>query len=143
MKPATPDTPDLVLRLRQQLILAQVRIMELEDARETLTPRVADLEKLRQAAQAIADDKIAEAAHLGQVLAETRRQRAELESAAGATAQHLDSARAALADAKARLAAESAAVARLQAELEGIKASRSWRWTAWWRALGGASGRSP
>ena len=72
MKPAPPEPSDLVNRLRQQLILAQVRIMELEDERDALAPRWAELEQLLAAAQTLADGKIDESAHLGKVLAELR-----------------------------------------------------------------------
>jgi len=53
--------------LRQQLILAQVRIMELEDQRDELAPKLAEVEKLLGEAQILAEAKVAEAAHLEQV----------------------------------------------------------------------------
>ena len=42
MKPAPAEsTAELLHRVRQQLILSQVRIMELEDERDELAPRLA------------------------------------------------------------------------------------------------------
>lgn len=67
MKPDAAAPADLILRLRQQLVLAQVRIMELEDARDELAPRAAELEKLLTAAQVLTDRKVEEAAHLEKV----------------------------------------------------------------------------
>ncbi|MSU45611.1 MAG: hypothetical protein EXS42_00425 [Lacunisphaera sp.] len=145
---SVPSEPSdvLVPRLRQQLILAQVRIMELEDTRESLTPRLAELEQLLQAAQALADLKIDEAAHLGKVLADLQMHCDHLQQAS----QELTSTRAALADSAARLAQRDAAVLRLEttlrqleAELRAMTSSRSWRWTGWLRTLGEKSGGKP
>ena len=169
----TPDPQDpvaLVHRMRQQLILVQVRIMELEDARDETAGRLADCQRLLAAAQVIADQKCDEAAHLARVRAELQAQhdhlrhtqhvtnealnacRAELAAATRAIAE-LDAqlasqrqANAALADERQNLAAllvatEKTAAARgeriavLDAELRAMKASRSWRWTAWLRSL--------
>lgn len=63
MKPAHPDPDEILLRVRQQLVLAQVRIMELEDARDEMGSRLADTEKLLTTAQSLADQKLDEAAH--------------------------------------------------------------------------------
>lgn len=70
--PAVPA--DQLNILRQQLILAQVRIMELEDTRDELAPRLTELEKLLTAAQTLADQKLEEAAHLGKVRSELQAQ---------------------------------------------------------------------
>ncbi|MDI1318910.1 MAG: hypothetical protein PSW75_01785, partial [bacterium] len=72
MKPDSQEPADLLNLLRQQLILAQVRIMELEDERDGLTPRLAELTQLLAAAQTLADRKLDEAAHLEKVLTDTR-----------------------------------------------------------------------
>jgi len=137
MKPAPPEPSDLVLRLRQQLILAQVRIMELEDVRDTLAPRLAELEQRLQAAQTLADGKTGEAAHLEKVLAAARIQWEQVRQLQQLTGEELAAARAAAADAGTTLHQRSETVARLEAELRAVKSSRSWRWTAWLRALGG------
>ncbi|MBP7481691.1 MAG: hypothetical protein KA788_04075, partial [Lacunisphaera sp.] len=60
MKSDPPADP--ILLLRQQLILAQVRLMELEDIRDELTPQLAEAEQLLVAAQTLADQKSDEAA---------------------------------------------------------------------------------
>lgn len=136
MKPAPPEPSDLVLRLRQQLILAQVRIMELEDLRENLIPRVAGLEKQRQAAQAIADQKIDEAAHLERVLAEARAQCEQLRQLQVRTTEELSGAVTLTGERNQRVRQLESALQQLEAELRAVKSSRSWRWTAWLRALG-------
>ena len=46
MTPAPTETAELINRLRQQLILAQVRIMELEDDRDRLAARLREVEAL-------------------------------------------------------------------------------------------------
>jgi len=74
MKPAPAETADILHRVRQQLILAQVRIMELEDARDELAPQLVETEKLLAAAQTLADQKADEAAHLARVAAERQEQ---------------------------------------------------------------------
>lgn len=74
MKSDPSDQAELLLRLRQQLILAQVRIMELEDARDDIATRQADAENLRRVAQTVADQKIDEATHLGRVQQELQGQ---------------------------------------------------------------------
>jgi len=144
MKPAPPEPADLVPRLRQQLILAQVRIMELEDVRESLVPRLAETEKLLAQAQTLADQKTEEAAHLAQVLAGLQGQLAHLQQAHHLAAQDLVATRAVVAETSAQLARQSATAAQFESslrqaetELKNLKASRSWRWTAWLRTLGG------
>jgi chromosome segregation ATPase len=67
MKPDPAAPADPLNLLRQQLILAQVRIMELEDVRDELAPQIANLEKLLAGAQTLADRKTDEAAHLERV----------------------------------------------------------------------------
>jgi hypothetical protein len=144
MKPATPEPADLVPRLRQQLILAQVRVMELEDVRENLGPRLAELDKLLAETQTLADLKTEEATHLGRVLADLQAQFANLNQVHQLAAQDLAAARASLAETNARLGQQTEAAGQLAAdrdrlatELRTIKTSRSWRWTAWLRTLGG------
>jgi len=137
MTPAPPETAELILRLRQQLILAQVRVMELEDERDQLAPRLAEIQGLLAAAQQLADDKAAEAAHLGQVVADTQAHAARLQGIFEQTSTELATVSARLAQtesgsAAARDAAEKS-IAALRAEITAMKASRSWRWTAWLR----------
>jgi chromosome segregation ATPase len=137
MKPAPPEPADLVPRLRQQLILAQVRIMELEDAAEALAPRLAELEKLLAQAQTLADRQAGETAHLGQVLADTQAHAAQLHTTGLKLAEDLTAAVAQLAQRETHLAQLEATRRGLEAELQAMKSSRRWRWTAWLRSLGG------
>jgi len=144
MKPASPEPADLVPRLRQQLILAQVRVMELEDVRESVGPRLAELEKLLSQAQTLADLKTEEVAHLGRVLADLQAQFANLNQVHQQAAQDLATVRASLADTVGQLAQQTTLAGQLTAdrdrlavELRAVKTTRSWRWTAWLRTLGG------
>ena len=70
MESAPPQTADMLNRVRQQLILAQVRIMELEVARDEFSGKLEDAEKLLAAAQSLADQKVEESGHLTTVRAE-------------------------------------------------------------------------
>ena len=198
MKPALPETDALVPRLRTQLILAQVRLMELEDVRDSLAARLEEAGQLQRAAQSLADSKVEESAHLSRVQADLQAQfvhmrhmqhvtqlaleetRVVLETAQrtqAAQAGELASIRTALDEKQqevARLLAESSAlsvlikdkeaqlhrtaselamalsqlevvggesaqrlnrITQLDAEQRAMKASRSWRWTAWLRSL--------
>lgn len=177
MKPETPAPADLTNLLRQQLILAQVRIMELEDNRDELAPRLAETAALLAAAQSLAEQKSGESAHLERVRADLQAQYDHLRHMQHVTNEALNSARAEVAshnDRIARLLSEKAAldllnqqlastvsthadrIARLEtevtalsgesaarlvrvnqldAEQRAMKASRSWRWTSWLRAI--------
>jgi chromosome segregation ATPase len=180
-----PDPAELTRLLRQQLILAQVRIMELEDVRDDLAPRLARVESLLAAAQELADLKTGEAAHLDGVREDLEGQVRHLRHVQHVTHEALEAARAETAAAAQALAAErqtaselrarsealAAAVASLEArvqaaeqrlagseeesarrlarigqldtELRAMKASRSWRWTAWLRSVERALRRKP
>jgi chromosome segregation ATPase len=137
MKPVSPEPADLVPRLRQQLILAQVRIMELEDVRETLAPRLAELEKLLTQAQTLADLKTEEAAHLTRVLSDTQTHAAHLRETGLKLSEDLSAVVAKLEQRETRITRLEATVRELESGLQAIKSSRSWRWTAWLRTLGG------
>ena len=145
MKPDPTEPSDLVNRLRQQLILSQVRIMELEDARDSQTPRLTELEQLLLAAQTLADRKLDEAAHLEKILAGIQAHLVHLQQQVN---QDFESTSAAFVLSETQLATCNATVRqlvgdirKLNAELTATKSSRSWRWTAWLRALDGKSGR--
>jgi hypothetical protein len=60
--------------LRTQLLLSQIRLMELEDSSDVARARCAELEGLLQQAITQLDAKSAEAAHLMNLLAQTREQ---------------------------------------------------------------------
>jgi len=170
MNPAHPDPGEMLQRVRQQLILAQVRIMELEDTRDETGGRLEETGKLLQAAQSLADQKLDEAAHAERVRADLQAQFVHLQHVQQLTQQELRVAQDRLAVTEQALAAEKQGTAdfaaqlrqlqeiqrklearlaeattsnearqqrvgELDVEIRGMKASRSWRWTAWLRSL--------
>jgi chromosome segregation ATPase len=104
MKSAPSETAELLHRVRQQLILAQVRIMELEDARDELAPKLADTEKLLTGAQNLADQKLTEADHLAKVLGDLQTQFEHLRHMQHVTNEALNQTRREKADVTASLA---------------------------------------
>lgn len=64
----------LVTQLRQQLILDQVLIMELEDQREEIAPQLKQTAQLLAEAQTLVENKVAEAGHLAKVREDLQRQ---------------------------------------------------------------------
>ncbi len=149
MNPASPDNRELPAPVRQQLVLAQVRLLELTDAREALATRVALLERSLAEAQELANAGTAGRDHLAQV-------NARLEAHARQVQAQLDALQAEHRKNTEHLAEIAAALARteqvatdrlrrstdLQDKLRAVLATRSWRWTAPFRALGGSSRRS-
>jgi len=175
MKPGLPETADILHRVRQQLILAQVRIMELEDSRDGFSGKLDDVEKLLTDAQRLADAKADEAGHLAKVRDELQAQFEHMRHMQHVTNEALNQTRSQLAAAekdRERLQqkiialvdqatqlnqsigrfrddlAESQRVgatrleriSALEGEISGMKATRSWRWTRWFRPREGASG---
>lgn len=147
MNPALPDPAEILPRVRQQLILAQVRIMELEDARDEVASRLEANDQLLQAAQSLTDQKLAEAANAERTRADLQTQFAELQRLLHATNEALVTAQGQLTDATTKLesqgreaAARQGRIEQLDAELRRIKSSRSWRWTAWLRGMGRTRG---
>jgi septal ring factor EnvC (AmiA/AmiB activator) len=170
MASSTADRDDVQNRLRQQLILAQVRLMEIEDERDAFAAKSAATSHLLAQAQAMADTKIGEAAHLQstltalqahsehlrhqhhvaqQALAAAHEQLSRVEVslrnekevttglqlqlvAHNGTLRELRASNQALLD---ESAARAARIAELDREQRAMKASRSWRWTAWLRSL--------
>lgn len=179
-----PGPTDLVNRLRQQLILAQVRIMELEDERDTLAPKLAETTELLAQAQSLADRQSEAAAHLEKVRTDLQAQFEHLRHVQHVTNEALNECRGRLNSAETELATSREAAAALSNKLAGLqrqleatesllaasriqsselgtlleaakaeatsrgqriqqldlevramKASRSWRWTAWLRSL--------
>lgn len=177
MNSAAPEPADLLPLLRQQVLLAQVRIMELEDLRDDLTPRLAETAALLADAQRLAETKADAAAHANATLATLLREFEHLRHTQHVTNEALTSARAdlgrheqhhaklaaeientqrqlgdrttaeeralariselekELARLRAEHTAQQARIATLDAEQRALKASRSWRWTAWLRSL--------
>ncbi|MEO5993722.1 MAG: hypothetical protein ABIP92_09265 [Arthrobacter sp.] len=79
--------------MRQQVILAQVRIMELEDARDETGARLADSNQLLKSAQTLADQKLDEAAHTEKTRVDLQAQFEHLRHVQHVTHQALESTR--------------------------------------------------
>ncbi len=144
MKPDPAAPADPLNLLRQQLILAQVRIMELEDLRDSQAPRITELERFLQSAQNLADQKIDESAHLEKILADLQAHCDRLNHALKLTDQALGATRTTLTETATCLNQRDETVSRLESavkqkegELRALHASRSWRWTAWLRPRDG------
>lgn len=177
MKPDPAVPADQLNLLRQQLILAQVRIMELEDVRDELAPKLAETMQLLSEAQALVDRKVDEAVHLGRIHASLQAEYEHMRHMQHVTNEALNAARAEagglaarekallseaenlhlltrqlaeserqhltrlaslekeLSTAQAEITARLERINQLDAEQRAMKASRSWRWTAWLRSL--------
>lgn len=94
MKSDSQAPADLLALLRQQLLLAQVRIMELEDERDELAPRLAETSALLTAAQSLAEAKVGEATHLERIRADLEARFNHLRHAQHLTNEALTAARA-------------------------------------------------
>ena len=121
MKPAQPDPAEILQRVRQQLIFAQVRIMELEDAWDETGSRLGDTEKLLQNAQALADQKLDEAAHGEKVRVDLQAQFEHLRHIQHVTNEALESTRGQLAAAEQAVTRESQLSAGLAAQLRQLQ----------------------
>ena len=155
MTPEPSEKAEPLNRLRQQLILAQVRIMEAEDQHDQLVPRIAELEALLAAAQTLADTKVDEAAHHQNVATGAQAHAAALQAQLAQAAADLAAARAQFTAAEQAAAGIRAGLENSVAELTArrdqleaahaaLQTSRSWRWTAWLRSLERAfGGRRP
>ena len=146
MKPLPSEPSDPVALLRQQLILAQVRIMELEDTRDSLIPRLTELDQLLQLAQSLADQKINETVYLEKTLAELRAHCDQLLQNQRLSNQGATTKRPSETESLAEATKHDETISRLESslkeldrELRTVKSSRCWRWTAWLRELGGRS----
>ena len=177
MSSASKPPEQLITQLRQQLILAQVRIMELEDILDEVAPKLAEVETLLVEAQILVESKVEEAAHLTQVRADLQKQYEHLQHVQHVTNTALEEARDKLvanaeqiealqqegacqmthigqlqADGETKLESISkletdlstlreeatqhaARIQELDTEQRELKASRSWRWTAWIRSI--------
>jgi chromosome segregation ATPase len=113
-----PQTPvDLANLLRQQLILAQVRIMELEDRQEEIERHLAETEELLRSAQNLADQKIDEAGHLEKVRVDLQAQFEHLRHIQHVTNEALEATRVQLRTNESSLAGERNRSASLQQQL--------------------------
>ena len=111
--------------------------MELEDDRDALTHQLDETRHLLTDCQTIADHKLGEVSHLETVLAMARIHAEQLQSLQDQTAVALSTTRENLVKTEASLVRQEMEVQRLDAILSALKSSRSWRWTAWLRRLGG------
>ena len=106
MKPHPSDEPaEMLHRLREQLILAQVRIMELEDGRDEQAGRQSATESLLRGAQTLADQKTEALAHLEGAHADLQGQFQHLRHMQHVTNEALNATRAQLQEAQAGLQA--------------------------------------
>lgn len=144
------ETADIAQQLRQQLILAQVRIMELEDARDELASQLAQANRTLTEMQSMVHDRIIERDRLAG-------QNSQLEAQLSSERQQLGEIRLSFIQLQAREsqlqktlarneitgAERQARINELEAGLHGIKSSRSWRLTAPLRSLERLFRRTP
>jgi chromosome segregation ATPase len=122
MKPRAPDDPaESQHRLREQLILAQVRIMELEDLRDESAARQVEIEALLKGAQTLADAKIDALAHLENVHADLQAQYQHMRHMQHVTNEALNETRRELAAVIARLQQAEAQVRGLEAQDQNLR----------------------
>ncbi len=114
----------MLQRVRQQLILAQVRIMELEDVRDETAARLAEHGQLLRAAQSLADQKMDEAAHAENNRAGLQAQFEHLQHIQQGTSETLATTQARLAATEQALAQEKQAVAELTAQVGRLTTGR-------------------
>jgi chromosome segregation ATPase len=122
--PEIPAAQDPLHRTREQLILAQVRILELEDERDEVTARLSAAETLLAQAQTLGDQKTQALTWLEQVHADLQHHWEELRRAHAATTAGLaeaqrahDDAVEAFAQARRELVASSEALVQTRREL--------------------------
>ncbi len=93
MSRSSPSSELLVTQLRQQLILDQVLIMELEDQREEIAPQLEQTAQLLAEAQTLVEDKVHEAGHHAKVREDLQRQYEHLQHVQHVTNTALEEAR--------------------------------------------------
>lgn len=125
MNPAHPVSGEMLQRVRQQLILAQVRIMELEDTRDETGARLGENERLLQAAVTLADQKMDEAAHADKVRADLQARFIQLQQIQQEAQAALGAAQVRLAEAERALAAGKQGAADLAAQLRQVRETES------------------
>lgn len=184
MPPSGRTNPTTLAEVQRELILAQITLQELEDAREELLTKAASAERLQRETQAQADRALADFDHLDRVHRELLAHRDHLQHVLHVTnealtatrtelqvrEQELQGARAELAAVQAHAAEltvhlrgardeigrlenalrdqtavgeqRATRIQQLDSELRHMKASRSWRWSAWLRSIERAMNRS-
>ena len=126
MNPRPPDdSAESLQRLREQLILAQVKIMELEDEGAAGAARLAEIEALLAAAQTLADQKADALAHLEGVHAELEAQAAHLRHIQHVTNEALNETRTRLGAAEGRLREADARLAGLEEQRRQLEQARA------------------
>lgn len=143
MQPAPQASPDELSRLRQQLILAQAKLLELEDTREALLSRVTLLDRTLADLQTLANGKIAERDHQAARTAELERHAGELEAQRRQILARTRELEQALAEASKTAASGLDRIRALEAELRSLQSSLSWRLTRPLRRLSRWFRRSP
>ena len=121
--------------LQRELILAQVRLMEMEDTRTALHTQLAAVQSLLSQIQAASDQALLRQDQLATELTAAQdklRRHAEAETD---LRNQLSATKEDLAEATASAHAATRRVAELDSERRRMKNSRSWRWTAPLRAL--------
>jgi hypothetical protein len=134
--PRDESTQDFAT-LQKQLILAQVRILELEDLRDELQAAIQHRSKVFADLQVIADRSLLDAEHSYRTLDQERAEKAALKNrletlqrSEADAARHLAACRDELTQAQTAAAAHASRIEILDRELRSVKASRSWRWSA-------------
>jgi hypothetical protein len=143
MQPALQVPPDELPRLRQQLILAQAKLLELEDTREALLSRITLLDRTLADLQTLANGKIAERDHQAARTAELERHTEELETQRRQILARTRELEEALAETAKTAANGLDQIRVLEAELSSLQSSLSWRLTRPLRRLGRWFCRSP
>ena len=143
MKPETPDSNELLRRVRQQLILAQVRIMDLEDERDGLTSQLGESEERKIDAQSLADENSDLSRNLKRSiedyssrLAEATQRVAHLENELNELLEQSETQQKELKNLSNKLTETTHLNDGLNARIVTLQNSRSWRWTTWLRSLG-------
>ncbi len=114
-------TPSLVA-LQRELILAQITLQELEDAREELLGRLAEQGRLQREAQDLADRALADHDHLATAHRDLLAHRDHLQHVLHVTNEALESTRSQLRTTENDLAAAKTRSAELEADLKAIQA---------------------
>lgn len=142
MKPAPMETADIAQQLRQQLILAQVRIMELEDASHDLASRLTQVDQTLTEMQSIVQNRITERdrlsvqnSELESQLNDARLQLVEINHSIQQSQARESELRKTLAHTENTSAERQARIGNQEVQLHALKTSRSWRWTAPLRSL--------
>lgn len=108
--------------VQRELILAQITLQELEDAREELLGRLAEQERLQREAQDVADRALADHDHLATAHRDLLAHRDHLQHVLHVTNEALESTRSLLRATENDLAAAKTRSAELEADLKAIQA---------------------